>query len=230
MDPQSVKNALIKELTGRDPQHKTGMILGFGFSLGALAFLGAMVYLAFCLNNEGEPQAGGFFVGAVSMVALGFFLSWLGDRMGWLESEVDKEAIAALTYDEEDFAARYGLAFPGYELRRQGEIEGFAFAAATFQFLIGTLWVTLRYLFVGDNLPDEGLRGATAVVMYLEKSGRVSQDKLTQGLKDSGLPEQDTRKGLTFLKVKGLVVGNNEGFLLSEKGKKLGKNDPLDQY
>lgn len=230
MDPQSVKNALIKELTGRDPQHKTGMILGFGFSLGALAFLGAMGYLAICINNEGEPEPGGFFVGAVSMVCLGFFLSWLGDRMGWLESEIDREAIAALTYDEEDFAASYGFKDWNYDARRNAEVEGLAFAAATFQFLIGTLWVTLRYLFMGDNIPEEGLRGATAVVMYLQKSGRVDQDKLTRGLKESGLPEQDTRKGLTFLKVKGLVIGNAEGFLLSEKGKKLGQNDPLDQY
>lgn len=221
MQPEDIKNKLIKELTGTCPTHKSGMYIGFFFSAGVLAFIGAGLYSWFSIINDNMPAAGGIVGCGIGAVLLGFILGAIGARMGLLDADIDRQALAALTRDEEDVIAEFGIKSWDYEERREREMQTFGFALATFQFLFGTLWSCFEYLFLPSKLPEEGLRGATAVIMFLKKSGRTDQNKLTNGLSGSGLPEQDTRRGLTFLKSRGLVVGNQEGFLLSKKGQEL---------
>lgn len=217
MQPVEIKNKLIEELTGKSPNHKTGMIIGFLFSGGILTFLGAGIYSWFSIMDDQMPSPGGVIGCGLGALLIGFVLGGIGKKLGWLDSEIDQKALAALTMDEEDIMAEYGFKDWNYDERREREIESAAFVLATFQFLFGTLWSCFEYLFLPDDLPEEGLRAATAVLMYLQQSGRTSQSKLTSGLAQSGLPEPETRRGLAFLKTTGLIVGNEEGFLLTKK-------------
>ena len=221
MQPEHIKNKLIEELTGRSPEHRSGMIVGFFFAMGVIAAIGSGIYLWICIETADEPSKAGFLSASLGAIALGFVIGGIGSKMGILQAEIDDKALAALTRDEEDVFAEFGIKSWDYEQRRQQEMAATGFFLATFQFLFGTLWSCFEFLFLPSNLPQEGLRAATAVLMYLQQSGRTSQTALTQGLAQSGLPDQETRRGLAFLRTRGLVVGYPDGYILTEKAKKI---------
>ncbi len=221
MQPELIRNRLIEELTGRSPEHRTGMLVGFFFALGIIAAIGSGLYLWMCIETDGEPSKVGFLTASLGAVVLGFVLGGIGSKMGLLDAQIDEKALEALTHDDEDAFAEMGIKTWGYDQRREQEIATAGFFLATFQFLFGTLWSCFEFLVLPSNLPEEGLRGATAVMMYLEQSGRTGQTPLTLGLAKSGLAEQDTRRGLAFLMARGLIVGNSDGYMLTEKAKNI---------
>ena len=219
MESNTVKNAIIKEITGRSPADNTGMLIGMGMSIAVLAGLGAGVAVVSGFSAGGEPSAGGILLGAVIGIGIGFVGGFIGDQMGWWESDLDGVA-EALTYDSEDYMAdKFGIKSWNYENERQGEIMAAGLFLATFQFLFGTLWGGVKYFTGGDKAPLEGFRGPVAVTMYLHQAGRTSQAKIVNGLNDSGLPEGETVRGIAILKKIGYVVGNADGFMLTQKAK-----------
>jgi hypothetical protein len=212
---------MVEEITGRSPDHTTGMLVGLGFSIFIIGGLGAGLN-AFTVADAGDtPTVAGMLGTSAVFVLLGLALGGIGAKLGFLDSEISDQTLSELTYDEEDLLAEYGLKSPFYDEERAREMASLGFALATFQFLFGTLWRSFTYFVLPNNLPESGIRAATAVLMYLQQSGRTSQADLTSGLVKSGLAEAETRAGLLFLRQRGYVVGNSDGYVLTEKAMKI---------
>ena len=217
MESEKVKNAIVKELTGRSPGNNTGMLVGMVISLTILSALGAGAAVVSNLSADEGISGVSLFIGALGGVCIGFLGGFIGDKMGWLDK--DLEGVAEnLTYGAEDYIAdNLGLKSWNYDAERQNEVAAAGCMLASFQFLFGTLWGSFKYFTGGGKDPDQGFRGPTAVAMYLHQAGRTSQAGVVNGLKESGLPEGETIRGLAILKKIGFIVGGPEGFLLTQK-------------
>lgn len=195
------------------------MLAGFFLVICIFGALGAGGYVYLNSYNSEASGAGAMLSGLV-MIIFAFVLSWGGSKLGWWEADMDDKLYDNLTYDSGDYLAdNYGIKAPFHDYDRAQEVAAMGLFLSTFQFLFGTLWGTTRYLTGGVKLPEEALRGATGVALYLDKAGRASQSKIVKGLSESGLQEAETLKGLGMLRKFKLVVGNNDVFLLTQEAK-----------
>ena len=136
MQPESIKKKLIEELTGRNPDHKVGMLFGFVFSMGIVFCLGAVGYVWLAMQGMGDPSGSGALLAGVVAILVGIALGGIGSKLGWLDAEMDQSAYAALN-DDRGVLDHFGM---DYSRDRAEEAAAAGMALATFQFLFGSWW------------------------------------------------------------------------------------------